>query len=324
MRRAMPTGGAICVAVYKPNHRLFEAQIRSIREQSLKDWVCFVGIDGRDAADSYMVDSVMARDPRFRVIHFMENVGFYKNFERLCELARSHEWIALSDQDDYWYSNKLQVLVTELQAADATAVSGQARVLPTEEETTRRDVGLPDLLFDNQFTGSFSVFRGDVVERALPFPSPVDSSYHDHWLGVCATAMGTPLFVDVVLQDYVQHGGNVLGEHGGSLRSRVDLLRSRVTGPIGAVHYVMRHRWGWRVEMAREVEARIPESVHPGISATARGGVSVALSVEMAAGVLARHVPPARAFVLWVGAVVWRVSRSSSPRTLRSQERASR
>src|SRR6185436_7327817 len=53
--------------------------------------------------------------------------------------------------------------------------------------------------------------RRDVLDVALPFPPEVDGSHHDHWLALCALALGDLAYIDRPLVDYVQHGANVVG-----------------------------------------------------------------------------------------------------------------
>ena len=60
-------------------------------------------------------------------------------------------------------------------------------------------------------TGAASVLRREVLDVALPFPREVDGSYHDHWLALCALALGDLAYVARPLVDYVQHGANLVG-----------------------------------------------------------------------------------------------------------------
>ncbi|WP_442939916.1 glycosyltransferase [Nocardioides sp. B-3] len=241
-----------------------------------QNWTCHVGIDGADADTLALVIEIVGLDDRFAIHHFPVNIGFYRNFERIvAAVDPGAAWVALADQDDFWHPNKLERLVAEFAADDVAAVSGQARLVNdsgVELGLTRRcDPGPFGLLLDNKVTGSFAVFRGDVVRRSLPFPEPTDAAYHDHWLGMVAAGVGRLVIVNDALQDYVQHGANVLGEERGSrLGWRAQTLRER-SGSHGMLLYLSAHRWGWRVTMARVLIEAEPRGLEPRLTVQCPG-----------------------------------------------------
>lgn len=220
--------GVVALAAYRPDWDLFRTQLRSIQDQSHTEFVCLISADGGDQEIAEFVKAELNDDSRFRVLGFPERLGFYGNFERVLQ-AVPHEaqWVALADQDDLWYPSKLETLIPQL--SDVALVSGQARVVrnPGHEvvadSTARKNVPFGALVAQNQVTGSLCVFRRELLDLALPFPRlETITQVHDHWLAVCAAATGGAVVVEDVLQDYVQHGGNVLGEvedHQGILSS---------------------------------------------------------------------------------------------------------
>lgn len=209
--------GAIVLAAYSPDPELFARQLRSLQDQSVADWECIISVDGERAPVATLVTDVVGDDARFRVIGDDTRRGFYLNFEAgLRSVAPDTAWVALCDQDDRWDREKLAVLLPSL--AESSLVSGQARLVqyPTEEllgVTDRQDFSLPLTVLSNQFTGSLCVFDADILTTALPFPRvSTRVATHDHWIAVVAGAhRGTRVLTDVV-QDYVQHDGNVYGD----------------------------------------------------------------------------------------------------------------
>ena len=323
MTNLRPRAGTVCVAVHSPRADLLERQIRSIAAQSLTDWECLVGIDGYNPQTLRLLQVMVAGDSRFRLLEFSSNVGFYRNFERILrEVDPKSAWVALADQDDEWYPHKLELLVSSLERDQSLAVAGQARVVSAEgglrAVTRRRESCLLSLIYDNQVTGSFAVFARGVIELALPFPEPTDSSYHDHWLGVCAKAAGGVRILPDIVQDYVQHGGNALGEDTGiNWRTRLDRLRSKGLNLTDSLDYLAIHRWGWRVLIAREIRARIPRALDDrGIRTLAIGRNPLLPICHLLAYCLRGEVPPARGLGLALGAawawIRW-VSRSPLP-----------
>lgn len=304
--------GSICVAIYRPDPELLKRQISSIRKQTERRWHCHVGIDGDDGATSSLLRELIAGDGRFTVHEFPENVGFYRNFERLLEAVDTATlWVALADQDDFWYPEKIEHLLSALLLDDVSLVSGQARLVDRDGAecgvTSRHARNLAALMLDNQISGSFSIFRSSVLVSALPFPEPTDVAYHDHWLGVVAACQGQIVIVDEVLQDYIQHGSNVIGEErgGGKLAKRVSSLIARSNGVGDSIRYINRHRWGWRVEMAALCLERIPvrdDQARRVLTIFAKGSLSIALVRVVGSGIFKRDVRPLRGLALLVGA----------------------
>lgn len=265
--------GVVAMAAYKPDLTLFRTQLESIQNQSHGNFHCLISVDGDPEPVRRFVETTLG-DPRFVVLGFDNRLGFYGNFERvLANVPEDAQWVALSDQDDYWYPQKLEVLLPHLQAHEL--VSGQARVVDSGSgrvvaaSTARRNVPFTDLVIQNQVTGGQTVFRRSLLDLALPFPRlNTVTEVHDHWLAACAGASGSVLVVDDIVQDYVQHGANVLGEASGGF----DLIRSfrRVTSltekfeggrtPAKIATACRKLSYGWRAAMvdtlAERLEAR--------------------------------------------------------------------
>lgn len=310
------------MAVYRPPMPYLERQIRSIQDQTVSAWICRVGIDGHNPETEALISRLVGDDNRFTVHHFPDNVGYYRNFERLISLVRSDAaWVALADQDDAWDDDKVEVLVTELQASGCGLVACQARIVDASGtvigHTTRREVDPITLLLDNQVTGSLSVIRPDVARAAIPFPAPTAAAFHDHWLGLVAALSGGYRILPGEHQSYVQHGANVIGEEiGARVKSRMArLLRG---GPRAAVGVLADERWGWRRRMAASAVARVQEdsAAPPALRDAAAGRLTGRLASSMLRAVRDGNVAPGRAAGLLAGAV------SSSLRTGRDSGRS--
>jgi len=302
------------MAVYRPDPRLFQVQVESIRDQELRNWRCLVGIDGFDPKTRALAEELCA-DARFEIFEYPENVGFYRNFERLLgEVPQDATWVALCDQDDRWYPEKLATMVPRVAEPDVTAVVCQARVVNDDGEvlsfTNRHKLELVDLLIENQVSGSMAVFRGDVIALGLPFPEHADYVFHDHWLGVLALALGTILYLPDVLQDYVQHGGNEVGElERISWLRRIRNIPVRPLMPTSAFRYVSSVRWGWRVQMARalvsNVSGAIPDSVRSQIEPFSGGRYTLRLGSMVARSLRRGQISRMRTLGLLAGSLAW-------------------
>ncbi|MBA2546574.1 MAG: glycosyltransferase, partial [Solirubrobacterales bacterium] len=211
---------AICMGTYEPPLELFERQISSIREQSHRGWVCVISDDGSSEAKLSGIKRVLGDDDRFLLNENPSRRGFYANFERALSLAPADSThIALCDQDDRWYPERLETLLAALGDKEALVYSDM-RIVDTGGEVIsdtywrfRRNnwTDLGTLLIGNTVTGAASLFRRSILEPALPFPPPVGRAFHDHWLASVSLASGPLRYVDRPLHDYVQHPGVVIG-----------------------------------------------------------------------------------------------------------------
>jgi glycosyltransferase involved in cell wall biosynthesis len=220
-RRDAPPGAiAVCLATFEPDPALFRVQIESLRAQTDERWICLLSDDCSDPAHFERIAETIGSDPRFVVSRSARRLGFYRNFERALRMVPAgFELVALCDQDDRWYPEKLATLRRALGGArlvysDQRLVDAGGKVLRETMWKGRRNnhTSLASLLVANSITGAATLFRRNVMELALPFPDTPGLQFHDHWLGLVALAAGDIAYVDEPLYDYVQHRGAVFGD----------------------------------------------------------------------------------------------------------------
>jgi glycosyltransferase involved in cell wall biosynthesis len=228
---------AICMATHEPPADLFRRQVASIRGQTHRNWICVVSDDCSSPEAVAAMEAELADDPRFVLSRSPRRLGFYHNFERALALAPPEaRFVALADQDDEWHGGKLETLLGALGGArlaysDARIVTEDGEVVAETYWSRRRNnhEDLLSLLVANAVTGAASLLRREVLELALPFPPAQFAHFHDHWIALCALALGDIRFVDRPLYDYVQHGGATLGHEAANrmpgLRERAGALR---------------------------------------------------------------------------------------------------
>jgi glycosyltransferase involved in cell wall biosynthesis len=214
---------AICMAAYDPDPALVARQIASIRAQSHGSFACVVNDDASSQAAYSVLEDLCGEDDRLSLHRNERRLGFYRNFERCLSLVPTEaDFVAFSDQDDVWHSDKLETLVdavkgsgANLAYADMNIATDDGRLLAPSYWTDRRNnwTDLGSLLLINTVTGAASLFRRDLLDDALPFPAATGEAYHDHWIACLALASGAITFVDRPLHDYVQHGANIVGRH---------------------------------------------------------------------------------------------------------------
>jgi Glycosyl transferase family 2 len=234
---------AVCMGTFEPEPALFRAQVDSLRAQTDTDWLCVISDDASAPERFAEIAGVVEDDPRFLLSRSDERLGFYRNFERALRLAPAEvALLALCDQDDRWFPDKLEVLrralgPAQLVYSDQRLVDGGGRVLRESLWEGRRNnhTDLASLLVANTITGAATLFRREVADLAVPFPETPGMQFHDHWLALVALASGDVAYVDRALYDYVQHRGAVFGEvTSGSGSPRAASWRTLARGGRGA------------------------------------------------------------------------------------------
>jgi len=211
---------AVCMATFEPDLALFEVQIESLLAQSDPRWVCAISDDGTSEERFAAMVSMVSGDPRFVVSRAPARAGPYLNFERALQTAPARaRLLALCDQDDRWYPDKLATLRDALGSAslvysDQRLVDRDHRVLRQSLWEGRRNDhrNLASMLVANSVPGAAMLFTREVADLALPFPEPPGFPFHDHWLALVALATGEIAYVDAPLYDYVQHLDAVSGD----------------------------------------------------------------------------------------------------------------
>ncbi|HTE59570.1 MAG TPA: glycosyltransferase family 2 protein, partial [Solirubrobacteraceae bacterium] len=244
---------AICMATYEPPLDLLARQLDSIRAQTHGNWVCVVSDDCSDPETFAAIEAAVAGDERFVLSRSPRRLGFYRNFERALSLApAAARYVALADQDDVWNPDKLATLLAEI--GDARLIYSDARIVSSDGQLRaetywgfRRNnhADMLSLLVTNSVTGAASLFRRDLLDDALPFPPAQFAHFHDHWIAVCALAVGDIRYVDRPLYDYVQHGGAYVGHlKANRMPSMLERIRSLRRNPRERLRLWRMHYFG--------------------------------------------------------------------------------
>ena len=231
----------ICMTTYNPAPELFTRQIRSIQEQTHRNWTCILCDDGSSPERMAEIRRILGDDDRFQLHLNKSRLGFFRNFEKCLSLVPGDsEFVAFSDHDDHWHADKLESLLaafepdTLLAYSDMNIVGADGTVYSNTYWTTRPNSydKLASLLVANTVTGAASLFRTSLLKHVLPFPPNIGTSYHDHWIACVALCLGKIAYVDRALYDYVQHGGNVIGHCVPPRRTLLGRMRDVVTAFI--------------------------------------------------------------------------------------------
>ncbi len=231
-------------------------QLSSIAQQSrLPDEL--VVCDDRSTDGTMEILREFAASVSFAVtiIQNKQTFGSTKNFEQAIRLC-SGDLIALSDQDDIWYPNRLerseQELINTPQAglvfSNADLIGDQGRLLGTTlwqslgfTATRQHDLlaGRYVVLAKHRFvTGATVVLRAALRDRCLPIS---EGWVHDEWIAMVIAAFSDLRPIEQPLIRYRIHGSQQVG-----FRNK---LEQRVQGKTRA----QRH-WGRLGESVKELQ----------------------------------------------------------------------
>lgn len=143
------------------------------------------------------------------------NSGVTKTFENSIKNCKG-DFIALSDQDDIWQLNKIEILVDEIGTEDAV-YSNSLLVDKNGMSLTKEFKSIMNLksyysgapfLLSNCVPGHTILMKSDFAKMISPFPANI---MFDRWISFCAAANNGIKFVDKSLVLYRQHGSNTIG-----------------------------------------------------------------------------------------------------------------
>jgi hypothetical protein len=251
----------IVLAAYQPNQQLFEGQLESILAQDHPDWFCVITMD------SPMLTVIEApwirrfyQDDRF---HFFQNdtqLGVLKNFERGSHIALDlgAEAISFSDQDDFWYPNKVsRSLLILNQQPPLSAVCCDARVLADgvlqqslrseyASKNARRSYTATRIFFTSGLWGNGMMFDAGLVQLHSYTASGM-TNHDGHITFIASLNGGVTLFSEPLL-DYNIHDTNVVG---------IEELRKNQTKRIPIKHEKsFIKRWARTRKMLRNTKSR--------------------------------------------------------------------
>lgn len=212
----------IAMATYNPDQAGLQRQIDSIRDQDYRHWICLICDDASQPEKLQVIRNVLGGDGRFILLENDSNAGAYRNFERCLEqVPPEAKFVAMADQDDYWYPDKLSRTIAELTGStrlaycDMRIVGHDGTVVSETFWRNRKNYYLKkdlDLLtLANTVGATAAVFRVELLRKALPFPEFGGNLHHDKWLAIIAAASGGIKYVNAPLYDYIQHADNVIG-----------------------------------------------------------------------------------------------------------------
>lgn len=201
---------SVCIATYN-GERYIRQQIESIVCQLNVDDEIIVSDDGSTDGTPDIVKGI--GDKRIKIIEGPGRKSPILNFE--CALKASKgDFIFLSDQDDVWKPDKVEICMKWLKiyhcvVSDAEVTDNRLKPLyPSLYDIMQvRQGRIYNTIWKNGYTGCCMAFRRNVLEASLPFPK--DIPMHDIWIGNVAAYKYNVIFIPDRLIHFRRHENTI-------------------------------------------------------------------------------------------------------------------
>lgn len=222
---------SVCMATYNGEKYLRE-QIDSILKNITDNDELIISDDGSSDKTIEIIKEYRSLHSNVKLLSGPRQ-GVIKNFENAIINSKG-DFIFLSDQDDIWESNKIEICMKYL--SNSVLVCHNAYIFSQKEQKTielmQNKIGKNETVLKNfiknSFIGCCMAFRRELLDIALPFPPEKKIHIHDWWLGLCAIKCGKISFIPDCLIKYRIHSNNTLGFNKTSfyfkLKKRINML----------------------------------------------------------------------------------------------------
>ncbi len=205
---------SIVMATYNGENFLRE-QVDSLLAQTYPNLEFIFVDDASQDGTLPILHEYAAKDSRIQLIENSVNQGYRKTFENGILKARG-EFIALSDQDDYWLPSKITELANSigdysLIYSDSELVDDDGKFLGEKMSDRKRQIAYNSPLmytFGAWAPGHSMLFRKDLLPFALPIAEFVT---HDYLIGFAATCANGITYLPKPFVHYRQHATNAIG-----------------------------------------------------------------------------------------------------------------
>lgn len=225
----------VLMATYQ-GEKYLEGQLKSIMAQDYPNFELIVRDDASSDGTFFLLSLYKKRYPdKITVLRNKKNLGGTKNFlmllrdsaARQSALGRNQVYFMFSDQDDYWYPNKISRTLSRMKRlearhgeempalvfTDARVVDGEGKELAPSfyalQRFNMKKRTFSHLLMENMVIGCTSMLNMPLAEMLTKIPK--EARYHDWWMALLAASAGHTSYLPEPTMDYRQHGDNVVG-----------------------------------------------------------------------------------------------------------------
>jgi glycosyltransferase involved in cell wall biosynthesis len=204
--------------------RYLEEQIDSILNQSLRNVQITIRDDG---STDDTVDLLKRYELRNNIeVNKGKNLGVVGSFfELIYKIDDLSQFVAFSDQDDFWHQRKLEAALEKLfkvKPGKPAMYCSRTRLVDQDLNFISlgggisKPVGLKNAVLQNIATGCTIVLNREAIDiLKIKKPNIKNIRMHDWWIYQVLSGLGEVIFDNSSYIDYRQHENNVIGSSNG-------------------------------------------------------------------------------------------------------------
>lgn len=205
---------SVALATYN-GEKYIREQLDSILDQTVPVKEIIISDDGSHDRTKEIVGHYLKTHDHMVLLDQEEHIGLNKNFQKAIEEC-SGSLIALSDQDNVWQKDRLEILLRHMD--DKILLYSDSRMILSHGEhcqklsETKKYIFThgktpKEFYFYNSAFGHNMIFRKELVKEILPFPER--GTNYDGWIAFVACCVGEIGYVDQALAYYRLHEDNI-------------------------------------------------------------------------------------------------------------------
>ncbi|MGQ0738908.1 MAG: glycosyltransferase [Bacteroidota bacterium] len=192
--------------------KFLRQQIDSILAQTYTRIELIVADDASADNTVAILEEYSRKDPRVKYVVNAANTGYNKNFEKAFSLSQS-DHIAISDQDDVWEKNKIEVMMKDWPPGSLFIYSLSGNFYGDDFDARKPAPHVKyapvfrfyQLVFSSPVHGHACMFKKELLQHCTPFPANI---YYDWWMSMHAARYSLLGCIPQTLSWHRMHGDN--------------------------------------------------------------------------------------------------------------------
>lgn len=247
-----------------------EAQLDSIKRQSLAPSEMIVTDDQSTDLTQEILENYASKN-KIRFYINSARKGVIGNFKQAASFANPNHYLSMSDQDDIWHTDKLEISLKELQNMEVEDLPCIVYSDPAVIDQSGNKVAnsLWDILGFNNYPHTLeTVLYGNPAGGCTMLLNPAAAKYfstlpantymHDAWLLLCAFTFGKSSPIPGPLMDYRQHSNNVTFSNKYSKKSRFRRVIAEVLNALFNKDALFKEQFTFVRQFFEQFNASIP------------------------------------------------------------------